>query len=345
MFTRSIVSLIIALLVTSTAVAQTPGEVNIYSARQETLIRPLLDAFPAATGITVNIVSGDADALLNRIQSEAQNSPADVLLTTDAGRLWRAKSAGVLSPIESTELNQLVPENLRDTDQQWVGLSVRARPIMVSAKYLAKTTPELLPKTYADLIDPRFEKQICIRSSSNIYNQSLVAAMLARQEVAQVEAWAKGLVRNMARSPQGGDRDQIKAAALGQCGIAIANTYYLANMLAPDSPQEDQDAARAMSVIWPNQEDAGTHINISGAGILKHAPNKENALALLLFLASDEAQGIYANVNYEYPIRDGIELNPILASWGDFVADSLELTALGENNAAAVKLMDRAGWR
>ena len=338
----------ISLLLLSLSIApsaQSAEEVNIYSARQEVLIRPLLDAFTTSTGITVNVISSDADALLNRIENEAQNSPADVLLTTDAGRLWRAKTANVLSTVESEQLNNLIPSHLRDTDNQWFGLSVRARPIMVNTAYAEKVGAESLPSTYADLANEQFAKQICIRSSSNIYNQSLVASMLAREESQTVETWAIGLVNNMARSPQGGDRDQIKAAALGQCAFAVANTYYLASMLGADSPVADQQAAQAITVIWPNQSSTGTHINISGAGVLKHAPNRANAIALLHFLASDEAQSIYANVNYEYPVRDGIELNSILAQWGDFKADTLDLTKLGEHNAEAVKLMDRAKWR
>ena len=320
-------------------------EVNIYSARKEELIRPLLDAFTEATQIQVNIISGEADALLNRIVNEAQNSPVDVLLTTDAGRLWRAKQAGVLAPIESDSLNNLIPQNLRDTDQQWFGLSVRARPIMLSRSYINKTDVTDRPSSYLDLANPEYLKQICIRSSGNIYNQSLMASVIANQGEQAAQNWATGLVANMARKPQGGDRDQIKAAALGQCSIAVANTYYLASMLADSSPETDKAAANAMTIVWPDQSTSGTHVNVSGAGVAKHSPNPKNAVALIEFLASDAAQEIYANVNFEYPIRDGIELNPILQSWGDFKADSLDLSVLGELNPKAVMIMDKAGWR
>ncbi len=333
------------------------GEVNVYSARQEELIRPLLNAFTEQTRIRVNIISGEADALLNRIASEAQNSPVDVLLTTDAGRLWRAKQAGVLRTVESSTLTELIPAHLRDPENQWFGLSVRARPLMLSNTYLANTPANDQPNSYADLADPRFAQQICIRSSSNIYNQSMVASIIANSEkdsssnnlgsqtIRNPLEWATGLVTNFARKPQGGDRDQIKAAALGQCGIAVANTYYLAGMLSDTSPTEDQAAAQAVTVIWPDQEGHGTHINVSGAGIAQHSPNPDNALALLEFLASDTAQAIYANVNFEYPIREGIELHPILQGFGSFKADSLDLSELGERNPQAVMLMDKAGWR
>lgn len=320
-------------------------EVNIYSARKEDLIRPLLDAFTKKTQIEVNIISGKADALLNRIVNEAQNSPVDVLLTTDAGRLWRAKQAGVLATVESDVLNQLIPANLRDTDQQWFGLSVRARPIMLSQFYISNTASEERPHDYSDLADPKHQNQICIRSSDNIYNQSLMASVIANQGEEAALNWANGLVGNMARKPQGGDRDQIKAAALGQCGIAIANTYYLASMLAENSPAADKAAAQAMTILWPNQSTFGAHVNVSGAGVAKHSPNPKNAVALIEFLASDAAQEIYANVNFEYPVRDGIELNSLLQSWGEFKADTLDLSTLGELNPKAVMIMDKAGWR
>jgi iron(III) transport system substrate-binding protein len=315
-------------------------EVNLYSARKEALIQPLLKAFTQSTGIKVNIISSGADALLKRIQAEGINSPADVLLTTDAGRLHRAKSAGVLSSADSEILGNNIPANLRDPDSQWFGLSVRVRPIMVSdTSLLSKIS------SYEDLTNKEFSKQICIRSSGNIYNQSLVASMLSAVGEASTEAWANGLVANLARKPQGGDRDQIRASAAGQCSIVIANTYYLAQMLASDDSSTDFEAASKMTVIWPNQSDRGAHINISGAGIAKHAPNRANALALIEFLSSEEAQEIYANVNYEYPVKEGIKTNEILSSWGDFKRDELNLSTLGTLNADAVRLMDRAGWK
>ena len=315
-------------------------EVNLYSARKEALIKPLLDAFTADTGIKVNIISSKADALLKRIQSEGINSPADVLLTTDAGRLHRAKQAGVFVAIDSQVLVKSIPAQYRDSDQQWFGLSVRVRPILMVGSSEAGTAIR-----YEDLADDKFKGAICIRSSENIYNQSLVASMIDAIGEAKTETWARSLVSNMARKPQGGDRDQIRAAAAGQCSIAIANNYYLAQMLANPDKQTDYQAAIKMKLMWPNQNDRGAHVNISGAGILKHAPHPANALKLIEYLVSDNAQQIYADVNLEFPVKKDIAVNPILANWGSFKADSIALNKLGENNAAAVRLMDRVGWK
>jgi len=338
--TTTLVLLIAASLLLNACEQKSAEEVNLYSARKEALMAPLLKAFTDETGITVNIISGKADALLTRIESEGINSPADVLLTTDAGRLHRAKSAGIFSALNSSLLSSTIPAQYRDSDDQWVGLSLRARPIM-----LTSASTQMKITRYQDLVDPLLEGQICVRSSGNIYNQSLVAASIEALGETETENWAKGLVANFARNPQGGDRDQIRAAAAGQCSIVIANTYYLANMLANKEKTDDFQAASKMTVIWPNQEDRGTHVNVSGAGILKTAKNSANALKLVEFLASDTAQKMYADLNYEFPVKEGIELHPILESWGEFKADTVELSKLGENNAAAVQLMDRAGWK
>lgn len=332
--------ILIAAITLSACEQQTNEEVNLYSARKEALIKPLLDAFTKETGIKVNLISSKADALLTRIQSEAANSPADILLTTDAGRLHRAKSAGIFAAVTSDILNSSIPSQYRDKENHWFGLSVRARPIMLTAN-----ATQMEVSNYEDLADPRLTKQICIRSSNNIYNQSLVASSIEANGEADTEAWAKGLVSNLARSPQGGDRDQIRAAASGQCSIVVANTYYLANMLSDKEKADDYQAASKITVIWPNQEGRGAHVNVSGAGVLKTAPNRGNAIRLVEFLASDTAQKLYADVNFEYPVKLGVELHPILKSWGEFKADSLPLTKLGENNARAVQLMDRASWK
>jgi iron(III) transport system substrate-binding protein len=335
---KKIVLLALAGLLVSCA-SPTP-EVNLYSARKEALIKPLLEAFTNETGIKVNIISASADALLERIKSEGINSPADVLLTTDAGRLHRAKEAALFAPIESTVLSSNIPATYRDSENTWFGLSLRARPIMITAK-----AADLTLARYEDLVSPELAGQICIRSSGNIYNQSLVASMLAYDPADEVEAWAQGLVANFAREPQGGDRDQIRAAAAGQCAIVVANTYYLANMLSESATPDDRAAGEAITVVWPNQADRGTHVNVSGAGLIKSAPNSENGIKLIEYLSSDEAQHLYANVNFEYPVKPGIAVHPILAKWGEFKADELPLERLGENNADAVKLMDRAGWK
>lgn len=315
-------------------------EVNLYSARQEALIKPLLDAFTANTGIQVNIISSNADALLKRIQSEGINSPADVLLTTDAGRLWRAKQAQIFAPVDSDILQQVIPPQYRDPELHWFGLSVRARPIMIFAD-----ADISIPTSYEDLSNADYQNKICIRSSNNIYNQSLIASMIATLGETATERWVEGLVANFARSPQGGDRDQIRAAAAGQCDVAVANTYYLGQMLADENNSNDQQAGKKITVIWPNQSDRGVHVNVSGAGLVKTAPNKDNAIKLLEFLASDTAQQIYADVNFEYPAKQDIEINSVLSNWGEFKADNIQLDLLGEHNAAAVRLMDRAGWK
>ena len=328
------------LIAETASVIKETSQVNLYSARKEALIRPLLDRFTEETGIEVNIISSKADALLKRIQSEGINSPADVLITTDAGRLHRAKTAGIFMPISSETLTSRIPQQLRDSDLTWFGLSVRLRPIFITDEI----NPESLT-TYQDLAKEEFKGKICIRSSSNIYNQSLIASMLETNGEDNTLNWAKGLVENFARQPQGGDRDQIRAAAAGQCSIAIANTYYVAQMLAQDEDSADHQAAKKLSIIWPNQNEHGVHANISGAGVIKTAPNKDNAIKLIEFLSSDAAQEIYANVNYEYPINNKIKTNDILASWGEFKADPISLELLGQNNPKAIKLMDNAGWK
>jgi iron(III) transport system substrate-binding protein len=320
--------------------APTPPDVNIYSARQEKLIKPLLDRFTQQTGIRVHLVTGKADALLKRLEVEGMNSPADVFITTDAGRLHRAKVAGVLQSIRSPVLDDAIPSQYRDPEGYWYGLSLRARPVMYAR---GRVDPAEL-SSYEDLANPKWRGRICIRSSNNIYNQSLVASLIATNGVDKTEDWARKLVANFARPPQGGDRDQIKAAAAGQCDLAIANTYYLGGMLQSKDKAQNS-AASKVSVFWPNQNGRGAHVNVSGAGITRSASNKDNAIRLLEFLVSDAAQKWYAEVNVEYPVKPGVPESAILKKWGDFKADSLNLAKLGELNASAVKLMDRAGWK
>ncbi len=327
-------------LLTAPVLSQATEEVNLYSARIEALIKPMLDRFTDQTGIEVNLVTGDADELLSRLQNEGRNSPADLLVTTDAGRLYRAQAADLVQPIESKVLSQRIPANYRDPQGHWFGLSLRARPIMYVK---GEIDPDEL-STYEDLADPRWHQQVCIRSSGNIYNQSLVASMIAANGLDATEEWAKALVSNFAKPPRGGDRDQIKAAAAGQCKLAIANTYYLAGMLNSDDLAE-QEAAAKIGVFWPNQNDRGSHVNISGAAVTKAAKNRDNAVKLIEFLSSDEAQQWYAEVNGEYPVVKGIASSTLLQQWGEFKADPLNMAILGENNREALKLMDRAGWQ
>ena len=316
------------------------AELNVYSARKEALIKPLLDRYSAETGVTVNLVTGKGDALLARLKSEGRNSPADVLITTDAGRLYRAQEAGVLQAVDSERLQQVIPAHLRSADDQWFGLSVRARAIVYSND---RVKPAEL-STYEDLADSRWKGRICIRSSGNIYNQSLVAGMIATQGADQTDAWLAGFVPNFARPPQGGDRDQIKAVAAGQCDVAVVNSYYLGAMV--NSAEESERAAAAkVGIFWPNQQDRGTHINVSGAGVTAATGDPEGAIALIEFLVQEESQSWYAEVNNEYPVRNNIEPSALLKSWGEFKADQVDVTELGRLNGAAVMAMDRAGWK
>lgn len=322
------------------ALASAAGEVNLYSARNEELIKPLLDKFTEQSGIEVKLITGKAEALQKRLELEGENSPADILVTTDAGNLHRASEAGLLQVIDSETLEKAIPENLRDTDNEWFGLTYRARPIFYVKD---KVKPEEL-STYEALTDPQWKGRICIRSSDNIYNQSLTASMLAADGAEKTQAWADGLVKNLARPPKGGDRDQIQAAAAGQCDVAIANSYYYAGMLTGND-EAQKEAANKVAIFWPNQDDRGTHINISGIAVTKSAKNKDNAIKLIEFMVGEEAQKWYAETNGEYPVVADIPASELLKSWGEFKADSLNLSVLGENNAEAVRIMDRAGWK
>ena len=318
----------------------TGTEVNIYSYRKEALIRPQLTAFTEATGIEVNLITGSADALIERLRGEGRNSPADVVLTSDAGRLARAQDLGLLQAVHSDVLEANIPETLRDPDGYWFGLSIRARPIFYAQD---RVDPSEL-STYEDLADARWRGRLLVRSSGNIYNQSLLAAMIAENGAAAAEAWAGAVEANMARRPQGGDTDQLKALAAGEGDVAIANSYYYGRLLASED-KRDRDVAAKIGLFWPNQNGRGTHVNVSGGAVALHAPNRDNAVRLLEFLASDAAQELYAHVDHEFPIRAGIALSAVVASFGDFVADDLSLHLLGKFNGQAVRIFDRVGWR
>lgn len=329
-----------ALILSLTATAAAADELNVYSARKEALIAPLLEKFTEASGIKVNLLTGKADALLKRLKSEGANTPADLLITTDAGRLHRAKEAGLLQSTSSAKLDAAIPAHLKDADNQWIGLSLRARPIFYVK---GKVTPDQL-STYEDLAGPKWKGKVCIRSSNNIYNQSLVASMISSEGEKKTQNWLDGFTANFAQSPKGGDRDQIKAAAAGICDVAIANTYYFAKMLnGKDAKQKA--AADSMAIFWPNQNGRGTHVNVSGAGVIKHSKKAAQATQLLEFLASPEAQAWYAETNNEYPVVANVASSKTLQSWGEFKADQLNLTELGKLNKSAVMMMDKAGWK
>ena len=328
-----------ALLAPGALSAEDAKAVNIYSARKEALILPILERFQDETGIEFHLVTGKADALLKRLQLEGDASPADVFVTVDAGRLHRAKEAGVLQRIGSESIDAAVPAHLRDADGYWVALSKRARTIM----YAPDRVDASALSTYEGLTDAAWEGRICIRSSGNIYNQSLVASMIEANGAERTQAWAEGMVANFARRPAGGDTDQLRAAAAGECDLAVANTYYFGRLAASEK-EEDQAVAAALKIFWPNQGERGTHVNVSGVGITAHAQNRDSALRLIEFLVSPEAQTWYAEVNHEYPVVPGVPVSDTLASFGAFDEDSLNLTVLGANNRRAVELMDRAGW-
>ncbi|MDP1929912.1 MAG: Fe(3+) ABC transporter substrate-binding protein [Gammaproteobacteria bacterium] len=316
------------------------ADVNIYSARQENLIKPILDTFTERTGVKVNLVTGAADELIQRLTLEGANSPADLLIAEDVGRLYRAKQAGVLQAVKSSTINDIIPAQYRDSEGFWFGLSLRSRVIIYDK---ARVNPADL-STYADLADPKWDNKICVRSSSNIYNQSLVASMVSRNGVAATEEWVTGLVANFARNPQGGDREQISAVAAGQCELAISNTYYYGGMLNSTNAAE-RTAAQAVAVFFPDQNGNGAHMNVSGAAVTRAARNVDEAVQLLEFLAGEEAQAWYAEVNNEFPVRSDVAASEVLQSWGTFKADNIALEQLGIHNAEAVRLMDRAGWQ
>ena len=315
------------------------AEVNVYSARHYDTDDALYQNFTKQTGIKVNLIEAKADQLIERIKAEGQNSPADLLITVDAGRLVRAEEAGVLQPIKSEVLEKAIPANLRDPQGHWFGLSKRAR-VIIYAKDRVKPSDI---SSYEDLADPKWKGKLAIRSSTNIYNQSLVGSMLAAHGPEKTLEWSKGVVANLARTPKGGDRDQIRAVAAGEADIAVSNTYYLGQMI--NGKPADQEAAAKVGVIFPNQNDRGTHVNISGAAIVKTAPNKENAIKFLEYLTTQEAQKYFAEGNYEYPAVPGGAWNDTLKSWGEFKEDKLNADTFAMNNSKALQITDQAGWK
>ena len=322
------------------AEATREGEVNVYSHRHYDIDLELYRQFEEETGIQVNLVEGGSDELIERLRREGAESPADILMTVDAGRLHRAKEAGVLQSVSSPVLLSQVPEHLRDPDGYWYALTRRARVVVYHPDRVS--LDEL--NTYEDLTDPRWAGRILIRSSSNIYNQSLLASMIANHGDDAARDWAAGVVANMARTPKGNDRGQMSAVAAGEGDIAIVNTYYVGRMLN-SSDAEERSVAEQLRVFFPNQDGRGAHINVSGAGITASARNVDGALSLLEFLTGETAQRVWAHANYEYPVNRNVAPAPLLQSWGELKADSLSLHRLGENNAAAVRIFDQVGWR
>ena len=314
---------------------------NLYSARHYQTDEALYANFTKATGIRINRIEAGDEQLLERLRSEGANSPADVLLIVDASRLYNAQQLGLFQPVKSALLESRIPATLRDPGGEWFGFSSRARVIVYSkARVKAADVP-----TYESLAAAANKGRVCVRSGSHPYNLSLVAAMIEHLGEPKAEAWARGMVANFARAPKGGDTDQIKAVAAGECDVALSNSYYYARLLR-SAKVEDREVVAKAGIVWPDQAGVGTHVNISGAGVLKNAPHRDAAVRFLEYLASDEAQRYFADGNNEWPVVKGIVVkNPALEAMGTFKADSVPIAALGRNTPAAQKLVDRAGWR
>ena len=316
------------------------NEVNIYSSRHYDTDLELYRDFTEKTGIRINLIEGTSDELIERIRNEGINSPADIVITVDAGRLWRAKEAGVLQPHGSGYLNQTIPSEMQDPEGYWVGLSERTRAIIYNTETVSREELE----GYWELADEEWAGRLCVRSSNNIYNQSMVASLIESRGEEQTEEWGVRLVNNFARPPQGGDTDQIRAVAAGLCDVALANHYYLARLIESDN-QADLEVASKVGIYFPTADYGGTHVNISGAGIAANSPNRENAVRFLEYLATSDAQLIFAIGNNEFPVLDGLELPDVLSQFGEYDSDAINVAVYGVNNPRAIRLMDRAGWR
>jgi iron(III) transport system substrate-binding protein len=328
---------------TRKSLAQQPaqaGVINLYSARHYDSDDALYQSFVDRTGIRVNLVEAEADQLIERVKSEGVNSPADVLITVDAGRLWRAQEAGILQPISSSLLTAAIPANLREPDGHWFGFSKRARVLFYSKD---RVNPAEL-SSYEALADAKWRGKILVRSSTHVYNLSMTGALLAAHGASETEQWARGLVANFARSPEGGDTVQIQAVAAGAGDVAIANTYYYARLVRSEKPEE-RAVADQVGLFFPNQRDRGTHVNISEGGVLKNSPNKAAAVQFLEHLASQTAQSLFALGNNEYPAVPGVAVDPIVAGFGQFKEDPVNAATFGRNNAEALQIMDRVGWK
>ena len=322
------------------APARAADEVNIYSARHYDSDALLFDGFHKATGIPVNVINGEGPELLARLKAEGPNSPGDVFLTVDAGNLWAAEQQGIFQPVNSRILATRIPANLRDPKNLWFGFSTRARAIFVNAK---KVNPKLL-QHYADLADPRLKGQICMRSSSAVYNLSLLAALIAHWGEAKADAWVKGVVANFARQPAGNDTSLLKEIASGECGVTIANHYYFVRLKTSPLAAE-REAARALTLVWPDQDGNGVHVNISGAGVLKSAPHRAAAIKFVEYLASDAAQKIFTDANHEFPAVASVPADVATQALGRFKIDSLNVSVYGQNQSKAQIIFDKDGWR
>lgn len=337
----AITFIISTIFAASQAMAQDNKSLNLYSSRHYQTDEALYANFTRHTGIRINRLEASEDALIERIRNEGARSPADVLVTVDAGRLWRAEQLGFFQPVQSPLLEARIPENYREPNGLWFGFSLRTRLI---AYHKAKVQAAELP-TYESLADPQWKGRICMRSSTSIYNLSLMGAMISHLGEAAAEQWAQGVKANLARDPKGGDTDQLKSVAAGECDLTVTNQYYYARLARSGKPEE-REIAQKVGVLLPNQASWGAHVNISGAGVMKHAPNREAAVKFLEYLASDQAQRYFAEGNNEWPVVVGLKIdNPVLAALGAFKQDSLNVAVLGRNQPAAQKIYDRVDWK
>jgi iron(III) transport system substrate-binding protein len=338
--TKTLAVATVCLALASTALGQEKA-VNVYSGRHYQTDEALYAGFTKATGIKVNRIEAGEDAIIERIRSEGERSPADVMVTVDAGRLWRAEQLGLFQPVKSATLESRIPESLREPGGHWFGFSTRARVIAYSK---AKVRPGEIT-TYEELAEPKWKGRVCMRSSTNVYNLSLMGALIDHLGEARAEAWARSVRANLAQEPKGGDTDQLKAVAAGLCDVTVSNQYYYARLARSQKPDERQVAER-LGVVLPNQASWGTHVNISGAGVLKHAPHRDNAVRFLEYLASDEAQRYFADGNNEWPAVRSVKVdNPVLNALGEFKADRLNVAVLGKNQPSSQKIYDRVAWK
>jgi iron(III) transport system substrate-binding protein len=331
----------IALFLLSAGAHAQDNVLNLYSSRHYQTDEALYAGFTKQTGIKINRIEASEEALIERIRNEGERSPADVLITVDAGRLWRADQLGFFQPVKSALLESRIPESFREPGGRWFGFSMRARLIAYNK---GKVGPNEI-RTYEDLADPKWKGRVCMRSSTNIYNLSLMGALIDHLGEQKAEAWAKGVRGNLAQDPKGGDTDQLKAVAAGVCDVTIANHYYYAR-LARSAKPDDKRVVESLGVVFPNQKTSGTHVNISGAGVLKNAPHRDAAVKFLEYLASDEAQRYFADGNNEWPVVEGVKVdNPVLNAFGDFKRDRINVGVLGRNQPAAQKIYDRVDWK
>ena len=318
------------------------NEINLYSQRHYKVDEKQYEAFENETGIKINVVKANADELIERLKNEGENSPADLFITVDAGKLQKAKDLDLLQKISSPIINQNVDVDLKDVNGYWIPITYRAR-ILVYSKDRVKSD-EL--STYANLTNEKWRNKVLVRSSSNAYNQALLSSIVANNGVDAASKWARDLVKNFARDPKGNDRDQVKAIAAGQGDVAIVNSYYIGLLLSSEN-EEEIKAGNSVGVFFPNQgeDETGSHINVSGIGLIKNAPNKENAIKLMEFLTSESAQKIYTNTSYEYPANPNVEPNEIVKKWGSFKKDKLDLNQLGVFRNKAIEIFDKSGWK